>query len=129
MATPIFSLTVDLIIDPVLSWKDASPSSSNGAPTVLAYIGCFAKAELATRVVALFTSVIALIDVGAHLGTAIYKGRYLCIEFLTKHTFVHYFFTLSPATWDQDEIDLHGYNAAVFSLIVLVGSVAGKLNT
>ena len=125
MPSPLFSLTVDLIIDPVLILRESSPGSAEGTPTVLDHLWCFTKAELATRVMALFTSVVAVADVGTHLGTAVYKGGYIGVGFLIKHTFVHYFFTLSPVTWDLDEIGLHGYNTAVFSLIVLVGSVAG----
>jgi hypothetical protein len=114
-----FSLTQQVIINPVLKLRAAPLDTQENPLTIPGRISHFFQSEVATRIIAIGTSIFAAVDFGAHLGTGIVKGVHLGLRKIGIRC-------LSPAPTGQ-EIGYHFKQSAKFLGITALGSIAATV--
>jgi len=114
-----FSLTEQVIINPVLKLRAAPLDTPENPLTILGRFSHFFQSEVTTRIIAIATSFFAAIDFVGHIGTGIVKGVHLGLRKLGIRC-------LSPAPTGE-EITFHFKQSAKFLGITVIGSVAAAV--
>jgi hypothetical protein len=107
-----FSLMEKAVIDPILTLRAPLPPiepDQTASWTATVWQGI--QSELVARVVAVFTSVFAAADALIHLSTGMYKG--ICL--------------LAGASYHKSAVYRHFRQAAWFTMLTVMGSVAGVI--
>jgi hypothetical protein len=105
---PSYSLTEYYLTDTILSWQapDRTPEAEKGSMHTFTH---FLESEIGTRCLAIFVSVLALVDMMLHIGTGVFKVTY---------------YAVSDASWNKAEMGQHFAQAGKFALLSLIGSIA-----
>ncbi len=119
MSNVNFSLTEQIVINPVLELRAAPLNTPENPLTFSGRVKHFFKSEVATRIIAIATSFFAAIDFMVHLGTGIVKGAHLGLRKLGIRC-------LSPAP-SSAEISHHFKQSAKFLGITVIGSIAATV--
>ena len=113
MAAITFSLTKDIIIDPIITATLQPLPNPNDDDAMMEHC---CNTEVLTRVGSLFISAFAVADAFVHLLSALYKTA----GFALAH-----FGCLNLADWDGDEIAQHFVKTAFFAALAIAGPVIG----
>jgi hypothetical protein len=118
MADVGFSLTERAIVNPILYLRASPVNDPDSRCETRKKIWHVVESELIARVIAVFTSVVAASDGVVHLASGVYKAGRLLLGRCR---------ILTPASCNGAEVRAHFREAAFFTAIAVVGSVASTI--